>query len=235
MLAMNMTIITCPSFISFFIVANITSRDMSLSLYQFACRHIVGSEETVNTKRMFITIRDNLSINENYIKITSGSFGEGLEMSGSDIDMMYVTSYVHVYEDINKVRFNSTETAFVMDMDDCTLGFTHLRLVQCNHHIILQWCKQIGDSSYLSNELLKTHILSKSEQYGGSLHIHGPCVSDKDDGLDYAVCFHSGEWISPAHKWVTRPSTSWPSSELKSKIIDHGILFVPIGCKGSKS
>jgi hypothetical protein len=208
MLAMNMTIITCPSFISFFIVANITSRDMSLSLYQLACRHIVGSEETVNTKRMFITIRDNLSINEHYIKITSGSFGEGLEMSGSDIDMMYVTSYVHVYEDINKVRFNSTETAFVMDMDDCTLGFTHLRLVQCNHPIILQWCKQIGDSSYLSNELLKTNILSKSEQYGGSHHIHGPCVSDKDDVLDYAVCFHSGEWISPAHKWVTRPSTS---------------------------
>jgi hypothetical protein len=33
----------------------------------------------------------------------------------------------------------------------------------------------------------------------------------------------------------TRPNTSWPSSELKSKIIDHGILFVPIGCKGSKN
>lgn len=53
---------------------------MSLSLYQFVCRHVVGSEETVNTKRTLNTIRDNLSINEYAIKITSGSFGEGLDV-----------------------------------------------------------------------------------------------------------------------------------------------------------
>jgi hypothetical protein len=103
---------------------------MSLSLYQFVCRHIVGSEETVKTKRTFNTIKDNLSIYENCIKITSGSVGEGLEMKGSDLDLMFVASNVHVYEDINKVRLNSRETSFVMDMDDCKLGFTHLRLVQ---------------------------------------------------------------------------------------------------------
>ena len=63
---------------------------MSLSLYQFVCRHIVGSEETVKTKRTLITIDDNLSVGEIFIPITSGSFGEGLEMKGSDIDMMYI-------------------------------------------------------------------------------------------------------------------------------------------------
>ena len=227
------TIITCPSFISLFIVANITSRDisLSLSLYQFACQHIVGSEETVKTKRTFNTIRDNLSIDEKFITITSGSFGEGLEMEGSDIDLMYVFSNVHVYEDINKVQFNSTETTFVMDMDDCKLGFTHLRLVQCNHANILEWCKQIGDSSYLS----KNHFISTSQHQGGLLHAHGPCMSDINIFFDIASCCHSRQWILPAHKWVTRPNTSWPSSDLKSKIIDHGILFVPIGCKGSKN
>jgi hypothetical protein len=30
-------------------------------LYQFVCLHIVGTEETVKTKRMFNTIRDNPS------------------------------------------------------------------------------------------------------------------------------------------------------------------------------
>jgi hypothetical protein len=73
------TIITCPSFISYFIVANITSRDISLSLYQFACHHVVGTEETVKTKRTFNTIRDYMSVSEQFIRITSGSFGEGLE------------------------------------------------------------------------------------------------------------------------------------------------------------
>ena len=231
----KLTIITCPSCISFFIIANIKPRDMSLSLFQFVCHHIVGSEETVKTKRTFNTINDNLSVSETFIQITSGSFGEGLEMKGSDIDLMCVASNVHVYEDINKVRLNSRETSCVMDMDDCKLGFTHLRLVQCNHGSILKWCKQIGDSSYLSNELLKNELISKSQQLGGSHYVHGPCVSDNDDIIDHALCFHSRQWILPAHKWVTRPNTSWPSSELKSKIIDHGILFVPIGCKGSKN
>ena len=50
-----------------------------------------------------------------------------------NVDTMYVERDVRVYEDINKVRFNSRETSFVMDMDDCKLGFTQLRLVQCNH------------------------------------------------------------------------------------------------------
>jgi hypothetical protein len=50
------------------------------------------------------------------------------EMKGSDLDIMYVIPSVRVYEDINKVRFNSRKTSFVMDMDDCKLGFTHLRL-----------------------------------------------------------------------------------------------------------
>ena len=208
---------------------------MSLSLYQFVCRHIVGSEETVKTKRTFNTIKDKLASDENFVHITSGSFGEGLEMSGSDVDMMDVFSNVHVYEDINKVRLNSRETSFVMEMDDCNLGFTHLRLVQCNYASILKWCKQIGHSSYLSNELFKNVLISKLQERGESHHVHGPCVSDKDDILDYALCFHSRQWILPAHNWVTRPNTSWPSSELKSKIIDHGILFVPIGCKGSKN
>ena len=227
----KLTIITYPSLISFFIVANITS----LSLYQFVCRHIVGSEETVKTKRVFNTICDNLISNDRFIIITSGSFGEGLEMSGSDIDMMFVCSLVRVYEDINNIRLNSRETSFVMDMDNCKLGFTHLRLVQCNHAYILPWCKQLGNYIYLSNELLKTALISRSQRPDVLYHIHGPCVSDQDDKFDNALCFHSKQWISPAHKWVTRPNTSWPSSELKSNIIDHGTLFVPIGCKGSKN
>ena len=201
-------------------------------MYQFLCHHIVGSEETVKTKRTFNTIRDNLVCDKTSIQITSGSFGEGLEMKGSDIDIMFVLRDVHVYEDINKVRFNSSETFFVMDMNDCKLGFTQLRLVQCNNLYILQWCKQVGNHIYLSNELLKSDVM---EQLGSSSIIHGPCVSDMDGLLDFAECFHSREWISPAHKWIKRPNNFWPSSEIKSKIIDHGVLFIPIGCKGSKN
>jgi hypothetical protein len=140
-----------------------------------------------------------------------------------------------VYEDINKVRFNHRETSFVMDMDDCKLGFTHLRLVQCNQPNILQWCKQVGNYIYLSNEFLKTYIIPTSQQSDVLHHVRGPSLSNKYDAFDHVPCFYSREWTSPDHKWITRPNSSWPSSELKSKIIDHGVLFVPIGCRGSKN
>ena len=95
-----------------------------------------------------------------------------LEMKRSDLDIMCVLSSVRVYEDINKVQFNFNKTSFVMDMDDCKLGFTQLRLVQCKHPIILQWCKQIDNSRYLSNELLKSCFIGQSRQ---PTIIHGPC------------------------------------------------------------
>ena len=98
----------------------------------------MGSEEVVKTKRTFNTTIDSMSMGSPFIRITSGSFGEGLEMEDSDIDIMAVFSFAHVYEDISKVRFNSRESSFVMDMDDCKLGFTHLRLAQCHHPYLLQ-------------------------------------------------------------------------------------------------
>ena len=53
--------------------------------------------------------------------------------------------------------------------------------------------------------------------------------------LDIAFKLHSRQWISIANEWVTRYNCSWPSSDVKSQIIDHGALFVPIGSKGSKN
>jgi hypothetical protein len=55
-------------------------------------------------------------------------------------------------------------------------------------------------SSYLSNELLKKQLISRSHQLGGSHHVHGQCLSDKDDIFDTALCFHSRQWISPAQE-----------------------------------
>jgi hypothetical protein len=66
--------------------------------------------------------------------------------------------------------------------------------------------------------------------------VHGPCLSDKDGHFDFAFTLHSRRWIIIANQWVTIYNCSWPnSSNVKSQIIDHGGLFVPIGSKGSKN
>jgi hypothetical protein len=71
--------------------------------------------------------------------------------------------------------------------------------------------------------------------YKGSDVFYGLCLSDKDGYVDVIFTLHSRQWISIANQWVTRSNSSWPSSDVKSQIIDNGVLFVPIGSKGSKN
>jgi tetratricopeptide (TPR) repeat protein len=181
---------------------------------------------------MLNAINDNLFHDKVFQYVTSGSIGEGLEMNGSDLDIMLVFKGVYVYEDISSARVNSTDTCVAMEMKDTKLGFTHLRLVHCNNNIILGMCKQVGNDLYLSSQLCTSMFLGKYK--GGDL-VHGPCLSDKDGYMDVALTLHSRQWISIANLWVTRSNQSWPSSEVKSQIINHGVLFVPIGSKGSKN
>jgi tetratricopeptide (TPR) repeat protein len=175
---------------------------------------------------------DNLCQDKLYNKITSGSSGEGLEMKGSDLDVMFVVKDVNVYEDINSARLNSAETCVVMEMEDTKLGFSRLRLIHCNNNSLLEMCKQFGNDLYLSSQLCTSMLVGKLQGFDV---VHGPCVSDKDGYVDIAFALHSRQWISIANQWITRSNSSWPCSDVKSHIIGHGVLFVPIGSKGSKN
>lgn len=48
------------------------------------CQNIVGTADYVKQIRLMNAVRDNLTSNNFGTYITSGSFGEGLEMRGSD-------------------------------------------------------------------------------------------------------------------------------------------------------
>ena len=190
-------------------------------LYRCVYHHIVGSEETVKTRRMFNTIT----------RISSGISGEGLEMKGSDIDIMFVLKDVNVYEDINSTHINSSETCVAMEMGDTKLGFSHLPLLRCNNNILFKMRKEVENDLYLSSQLCKSMFIG---QFKGGDVVHGPCLSDKDRVADLALTLHSRKWISIAKQWITRSNCSWPSSGVKSQIIDHGIMCVPIGSKESQ-
>jgi hypothetical protein len=88
------------------------------------CTHVVGTEETVKTRIMLNAIHDNLFHSKLFKYITSGSRGEGLEMKGSDLDIMFVFKGVNVYEDISSARVNSTDTCVAMEMKDTKLGLS---------------------------------------------------------------------------------------------------------------
>ncbi|XP_063416235.1 uncharacterized protein LOC134697879 [Mytilus trossulus] len=211
-------------------MAESTTKNESIALYRYLCQNIVGTEEHVKTVRMLNTIRDNLSYDQETATITSGSRGEGIEMKGSDLDIMRTIRYIEVCENTD-IRFKHEKTYFIMETEDTKPGFTQLRLVYTNHGTpvnIFEQCEEIGDECYFSNFKFK-------RKFTGCVWstVHGPCLNDESGQYDIAYYLRCKSWITQAKHWIRRPNNSWPEDDVKQAIIKHGILFVPIGDKGS--
>ncbi|XP_071147327.1 uncharacterized protein [Mytilus edulis] len=212
------------------ITRNLITPNISLALYNYLCHNIVGTEEHVKTIRLMNTVRDNCSYDKSFTCITSGSYGEGLEMRGSDLDIMQVIKYIKVNAD-KQPDFDTSITYLSMDTDDVKPGFTQLRLEYSRAQFILTCCEDHNGKHYFSSALWKENILLDGEDRGQT--IHGPCITDKTGDIDFAVSLHCKTWISSAVNWIRRSSSSWPSHNVTQSIIQHGVLFVPIGVKGS--
>ncbi|XP_076086785.1 cyclic GMP-AMP synthase-like receptor 2 [Mytilus galloprovincialis] len=176
------------------------------------------------------TVRDNLSSYKSRTIITSGSYGEGLEMRGSDLDIMQVEKSIKVNAD-KQPDFNPSITYLSMDTDDVKPGFTQLRLEYSRDQYDLECCEEHNGKIYFSSALCKGNLLFVGDDKVGT--IHGPCITNKTGDLDLAPSLHCKTWISSAVNWITRSSSSWPSHKVTQSIINHGVLFVPIGVHGS--
>ncbi|CAC5387564.1 unnamed protein product [Mytilus coruscus] len=97
------------------------------------CQNIVGTEEHVKSIRMMNSVKDNLASNKTVQTITSGSYGEGIEMRGSDIDIMKILKFIEVFEDKN-TPLNPHKSHCAMETDETLPGFTQLRLLQGNRY-----------------------------------------------------------------------------------------------------
>ncbi|VDH97230.1 Hypothetical predicted protein [Mytilus galloprovincialis] len=201
---------------------------MSIALYSYMCHGIIGTEEHVKTIRMMNNIRDFLNRHRSFLTITSGSLGEGIQMRGSDVDMMYVNTFIEVSEDVN-IQFISGTVYFTMASEDTSSCFTKLSILHSNDRSILNLCNKIGSDYFLSG--LKVKESSRNKLYP---ILHGPCISDKFGIFDMAFTVRSKSWITQADQWITRSKNGWSNYDLKQCIVKHGVLFVPIGLKGSK-
>ncbi|XP_063414131.1 uncharacterized protein LOC134696335 [Mytilus trossulus] len=208
-------------------MADTETKTISLALYRYMCQNIVGSENHVKNLRLMSTARDNMTCNKYIIPITSGSFGEGLEMRGSDLDVMFVNKDMEVYENV-LTSLNSNVLYLSVETDDVKAGFAQLQVKQ--NYSLVEYIEEHNGKHYFSSTLYKQALERNS---GSDNVIHGPCISDKEGTHDYAMCFHCSTWISQASHWITRSNNSWPSYKVKQSILKHGVLFVPIGVKGS--
>lgn len=144
-------------------------------------------------------------------------------MRGSDLDFMAVFKQVEIfkdtqiYSDVNKIHFK-------MEMKDTQPGFTKLHLVHSYDPGIFTNCDEIGSAFYFSNLSFKQRFSTETLST-----IHGPCISDKKGVYEVAYCLHS----KLSNQWITRSNNSWPRYDVKQDIVKHGVLFVPVGIKGS--
>lgn len=136
------------------------------------CKHVVGTEKHVRTIRLVNTVFDNLSYNIKYADIISGSFGEGLRMIGSDVDIMVVTKILNVLDETEFVVINPMKTYFSLMTEDTKPGFVMLRLIRSNYPGIRYVCEQFRMEYYLSNALFKNVFLADFVPVE-----HGPCLS----------------------------------------------------------
>ena len=205
--------------------------DVSVKLYKYMCDEVIGSEKVVNYRRQFFNVLDdvyNHCENNNWHFISSGSKAEGLNLPGSDFDVMFINKHIHVYE-LHDVLSNyhdlRTKLNLVLDFDNAVAGFTLLRLYD-----VREWSKTLIDindgGTCLSNKTWKG-VMSLDNDV-----INGPCFSDRLGTIDQAYCIKYSKWPSKARQWIARPRLcGWPPESLINNIVQGGVLLVPIGSK----
>ncbi|VDI17660.1 Hypothetical predicted protein [Mytilus galloprovincialis] len=211
--------------------------DISNMMYQFLCDDVVGSERVVKYRRLFFKTyeyaQNKFNSPSKYI-ITSGSKAEGLDMPGSDLDIMLVSKEHIVHETIpqfeNKLH-HSNIISLIIDYDNAQPGFVLLKV-----HYGPQF--DLDDNSILRSEggfffSSKLYLQNLAFKYPCS-NVNGPCLSNKDGDLDVAHSLKCQKWPSVAKKWLNRHrSSDWPSAYLISKIVKEPVLLVPIGSKSN--
>ena len=212
---------------------NIGDKEYSLQIYQYLC-DIVGSKDVVKTRRSTILAADTALSNTDHALISSGSKGEGLDLNGSDYDIMLVDKHIGVYESIHDMSSFSPShgLTLLMDTNLTKPGYTKLKVCDISESyssIYMECCETFQMKSYISCNLFREFHLYE----GYDMIIHGPCSSSKDGTVDIVGTFQCKKWVKPARQWIFRSRRIRPEYELIQSVVDHGILFVPIGCKGS--
>ncbi|XP_071177885.1 uncharacterized protein [Mytilus edulis] len=207
----------------------------SLHFYKYLCQKI-GSEKMVKARRLSYIRSDFRGTAIHFPEITSGSKGEGLDLKGSDLDIMRIELMYALYESEKDAVKDCWRIVLVMDTEDTQPGFTHLQLytnVNTLPNIVKQNLQEHRGKILLSSELYKSQRLKLLPGFLSDFNIHGPCLADNAGTIDIAQCLKCDQWVSQAQPWISRSRLIWPSPELISKITSCGTLFVPIGNKGS--
>ncbi|XP_063412098.1 uncharacterized protein LOC134694919 [Mytilus trossulus] len=208
-------------------------------LYEHLIR-IVGTEIDIRKQQRLFIIEDRI-FNSSYFKsqtrISSGSLAEGLNLPGSDMDIMYVGHNIEVTQNVKNIK-NPKHSICVMEIDIYHPGFARIRKVAVPNEVSLrEQCHSCplgtctGTQFYLP---VKPFLDSIKEGYSYMNPCeHGPCISDQNQTVDFAYCIRSKYLPHNAIPWASRHRCQWPTKFVIDMIMKNGCLLVPIGPKTS--
>ncbi|XP_052073976.1 uncharacterized protein LOC127711852 [Mytilus californianus] len=206
---------------------------------KFLYEHLVntiGTELIIHNRQRLYIINDMMEnlICESYMaQISSGSQAEGLDLPGSDADVMYLINNVEVIQNVHNIKHPIQHNTLVMESDNDHPGFTRLRLIKPGEEeyelFISECCERTTNGLYLSADIFLEKLKQKFVDY--QLSLHGPSLSDKDHNFDFAFCLRSKSLPYSAIPWVRRHRHQWPPDYVINKIKKYGCLLVPIGPK----
>ena len=195
----------------------------SKSLFMYLSYHL-GSEFMVGARRMFLEKKypPGVRIAGSTMQV-SGSKAEGLDMKGSDTDIMMLCGNAHE----NNGEHVTEYLSFRYDslMPDIHPGYV---LVEC---VIKGRVAAPYPSGALKNTIFTIFPYLKSLF---TVFPHGPSISSSSfgDDIDLVPYLKCESWPEIAREWICRKRCfGWPSQEMINEIVKQGCYIVPVGIK----
>ena len=207
---------------------------------------VVGTEEMVRIRQDYCRIFDFIesateSYNDNVYY--TGSRAEGLDLPGSDNDIMVDINNIAKLLIIQTMQDAPTAThrnVFCMKTEKVPPCFAMLRCAnQLQHGPLLEVCQLIDNAMYLSSYLLLQKVTSevnknafnmKIARQGPSIEWWGDDMDTSQSGVDNVFSIHCPFWPDSATEWTTRHRRfTWPSPHDIKSIVDFGFHLVPVG------
>ncbi|XP_052086501.1 uncharacterized protein LOC127723808 [Mytilus californianus] len=164
-------------------------------------------------------------------RISSGSLAEGLDLPGSDQDVMFVKYNVRVLRNIRNIKHPIRYTTLVMESDTDHPGFTKLRLLAEDDVESRGLTSKCVESTRNGAYLSVNGFIDEASKAIPDTYLHSPCLSTEDQAVDIAICLKSTYFLYQAIPWSYRHRNQWPTYNVIDRIFNYGCLLVPIGPK----
>jgi hypothetical protein len=182
-------------------------------------------------------IKDKISskVHPHITSVSSGSLAEGLDLPGSDMDIMFVLNGVQVIQNVQHINRSARYSTTLLAEDDMEFpGFSRLKLIaegdQKYRYTPAECFVETINGICLSNISFVRQFLEMFVNLKSS--VHGPCLSDKYELMDVAVSLRLDSWPRQAEKWLFRHRPGqWPPDIIIDTIFNFGCILVPIGPK----